>query len=139
MAVAPSWQLMRAADGAIVVSQLEVAASFAARLVGLQFRRRLPLGHGLIIIPCRAIHTCFIRFNLSIFGIDRTGRVTSHIVSLPPWRVWNATPETHAILELAAGDYPLAPGDTLELAGDVAVAPAALSFLPRHRGPQSST
>ncbi len=46
------WSLVERTSGRIVVKKLELAASFASRLLGLQFRSGLAAGHGLLLVPC---------------------------------------------------------------------------------------
>jgi uncharacterized protein len=51
------WHLVDRESGEVVVSALEIAGGFWSRLRGLQFRRRLPPGAGLLLVPCRSVHT----------------------------------------------------------------------------------
>ena len=50
--------LCERSSGQVVVERLEVADGFWSRLRGLQFRKELPAGSGLLLVPCSSIHTC---------------------------------------------------------------------------------
>jgi len=96
-------RLIDAESGKVVVPQLRLATTFWRRLRGLQFRTQLSDGQGLLIAPCRSIHTFCMRFAIDVAMIDREGRVLCVIGSVAPWRVVAGPPGTFAILEMAAG------------------------------------
>jgi uncharacterized membrane protein (UPF0127 family) len=86
-----------------VVERLEVADGFWSRLWGLQFRKELPAGSGLLLVPCSSIHTCWMRFAIDLVCLDSNGTVLAVKPNIRPWRVAFPPRGTHAILELAAG------------------------------------
>ena len=109
------FRLMSRTDGRILVARLLVADRFWSRLLGLQFRRPLPADSGLLLIPCPAVHTCFVRFSVDLICLDRTGRIVEIRRHLSPWRMAKGAKGTYAILETprdvvqaAAGEYLLA-------------------------------
>jgi uncharacterized membrane protein (UPF0127 family) len=56
----------------------------------------------LVIAPCAAIHTCFMRFPIDALFVSRSGRVIKCCHSIFPWRIavaWGA----FAVIECAAG------------------------------------
>lgn len=69
-------------------------------------------GHALLITPCAAVHTAFMRYPIDLVFVDRRGRILEIVEALPPWRMaacWRAW----QTLELAAGEarrLGLAPG-----------------------------
>jgi uncharacterized membrane protein (UPF0127 family) len=72
------------------------------RLKGLIGRDEWPTGQALLLRPCNAVHTAFMRFPIDVVFVDGQGRI-ARIVTLRPWRVaacWRA----RAVLELAAGE-----------------------------------
>jgi uncharacterized membrane protein (UPF0127 family) len=55
--------------------QIAVARSFWQRLIGLAGRRYIPLGAGLFLPGCSAVHTHFMRAALDLIYLDASGRV----------------------------------------------------------------
>lgn len=78
------------------------ADRFASRAAGLLFAPPLAPGEGLLIEPCGAVHTVFMRYPIDVVFLDRAGRIRKIVPHLKPWR-------------LAAC---LAAAQTLELAAD---------------------
>ncbi len=108
--------LREASTRRTIASHVEIADSFWTRFIGLQGRRDLATGHGLLIIPCASIHTCFVRFALDVIFLDATGCVLAVRRNVKPWRLAFAPRGTFAIFEQKAGDTPsLESGTQLEL------------------------
>lgn len=111
------WQLICAETGATVVARLIVADRFWSRFKGLQWRRRLPDAEGLLLVPCRSVHTFWMRFSIDILFLDETGRVLEIRRRVPPWRmVIPSHGRPWATLEIAADTACISPGATLRLA-----------------------
>ena len=122
------WQLEIRHSGAIIIERLTIADRFWSRLCGLQFRRPLPQGEGILLVPCASIHTMWMRFAIDVAMLDRTGKVMSLHRAVRPWRIVSAPRGTHAVLETSAGNLPLSPGDILALRSPSGQAlPVALS------------
>lgn len=79
------------------------ADTFFSRLTGLLFSSPLQPGHALLIVPCAAVHTAFMRFTIDVVFLDRAGRIKKIVPHLKPWRATACT-EAHQTLELAAGE-----------------------------------
>lgn len=86
-------------------SQLIVrrADRFFSRLCGLLFSPPLQPGQGLLIVPCAAVHTAFMRFSIDVLFLDRLGTIRRIVPNLEPWRAARYT-GAHQTLELAAGE-----------------------------------
>ncbi len=127
------FRLVELVTGREIAHMVELAAGFWSRLVGLQFRRRLPHGRGLLIVPCRSIHTCFVRFALDVVFMDRQGVVLEVCRDVRPWRIVAGHRQAHAVLELPSGAAWLQPAQTLAVAvrSDPVALPRAIGFLPR--------
>jgi len=85
-----------------VAETVELAETRTARRRGLLGRECLPEGAALMLIPCFAVHTAFIRFAIDLVFIDRDGRVVRTVSRIAPWRIaiaWRA----RAVIELPAG------------------------------------
>lgn len=134
------WKLRNARTESIVVERLIVADRFWSRLRGLQFRRFLPLDAGLLLIPCRSIHTAFCYFPIDVFGLDRDGRVTDARRNVLPWSTVVMPGSVHAVLEMASRQSAALPadiegGDVLSLfrpSKETSI-PASLRFLASER------
>ncbi len=87
---------------AIIADRVEIADTRRARRRGLLGRTGLAPFAALVIEPCFAIHTAFMRFAIDAIFMGRDGRVLRVVRGLPPWRVAVA-PGAHAVIELAAG------------------------------------
>ena len=103
-----------------LLATAEVADTPQSRMTGLLGRDGLPHGHGLILEPCRLIHTFMMRFAIDVVFYDRALRVTRVAAAVRPsrfaWGGWRA----RATLEmpagtLAAGGFTLIRGTQLRL------------------------
>jgi len=104
--------------GTVIIPIVEPALSFRRRLLGLLGRKALGPAHALYLKPCRAVHTCFMRFRLDLVFLDRDGKIIRIARSVPPWRLVNGGREARSVLELQAGCLPedaLSVGDAVEL------------------------
>jgi hypothetical protein len=87
------------------------------RRTGLLDRDHLPAGHALVIAPCNAVHTFFMKFPIDVAFVTRDGRVSKLRTAVAPWRIaasWRA----FAVIELPAGtlaDAGTVVGDRLEI------------------------
>jgi len=94
---------------------IRIAETFFTRLRGLILSPPPRPGHGLLIRPCRAVHTAFMRYPLDIVFLDDDARILSVVTSLRPWRM-AAARDAAQTLELAAGEAArlgLRPGQSL--------------------------
>lgn len=126
-----SWRLVQAETGATVVHALEIADTVWTRFKGLQLRSALPLGTGMLLVPCPSVHTFFMRFPIDVVLIDRAGRVVAIQSLVRPWRIVAPIAGAYATLELPGGTTPLAVGDPLRLEATSSEnkLPPALAFL----------
>lgn len=69
---------------------VEIAHTFFERTKGLIGRSSLPVGQGLLIERCNAIHTCFMSFPIDAMFLDKDFRVVKIVKGIKPWRflVW---------------------------------------------------
>ena len=110
--------LVNERTGSVVATDLELASDSRARNRGLLGRSGIAPGAVMIIAPCNAIHTFFMRFTIDIVFVDRQGQVLKVYPSVHPWRV-RAAISAFAALELASGSIDLvkiAAGDRLAIA-----------------------
>lgn len=86
-----------------MAEKLKVADTFGKRLRGLMGRPRLPKGEGLLIIPCNAIHTFFMRFPIDVLFLDANRCVVHLIPALKPYRLRLPVRAARCVVELPAG------------------------------------
>jgi uncharacterized membrane protein (UPF0127 family) len=87
----------------VLAERVAVAATRAARAVGLLSRDGLAPGEALWIVPSRGVHTWGMRFSIDVLALDEEGRVIDCVSNLRPWRVRLPRRGTAGVLELAAG------------------------------------
>lgn len=110
--------LVNSTKGKVLAKRVAVARSFGRRLKGLLFRRELPAGEGLIIEPCKSVHTFFMLFPIDVVFYDEKGQVISVFSFLPPFRVTPVMRAARGVVELPAGtitETGTQVGDTIRL------------------------
>jgi uncharacterized membrane protein (UPF0127 family) len=113
MAARRTFRLVARTDGRTILNHLLVADNFWSRFVGVQFRSPLPLDSGLVIVPCPAIHTFFVRFSLDLIWIGRQAQVLELRRSVRPWRTARGPKGTVAVIETACGAIAVQVGERL--------------------------
>jgi uncharacterized membrane protein (UPF0127 family) len=111
-------QILNKRTGRVVASAVEIATTRKARRRGLLGRQALDPAAAMVLSPCCAIHTAFMRFPIDAAFVDREGRVTRMVCGMTPWRLAIA-PRAHAVVEFAGGclsGRDVAIGDRLYLA-----------------------
>jgi uncharacterized membrane protein (UPF0127 family) len=112
-------QLINKRTSMAVASVVELAVTRADRRRGLLGRDSLDLSAGMMLAPCVAVHTAFMRFPIDVMFVDRDGVVRKIVRDLKPWRI-ATSPRAYAAVELAAGiERDVVPGDRLFLSGAV--------------------
>jgi uncharacterized membrane protein (UPF0127 family) len=89
--------------GTVIADKVGVAASRAARAVGLLTRSGLEPGEALWIVPSRGVHTWGMRFTIDVLALDESGTVIDCVSNLRPWRMRLPRKGTAGVLELPAG------------------------------------
>ena len=110
--------LMNRRTGKAIASAVEIASTRHSRRRGLLGRDALDPEAALVLTPCCAVHTAFMRFAIDVVFLNRDGGVLRLVCDLPPWRVAAAL-RAHTVIELAAGTLrgrDLAVGDVVSLA-----------------------
>jgi uncharacterized protein len=90
-------------DGALAIAQVREARTLAARMWGLLGRRRLPVQTALHIVPCNAIHTCWMLFSLDVVFLNRDWTVVRIVRNVRPFRFVLGGQAAHSVLEMTAG------------------------------------
>jgi uncharacterized membrane protein (UPF0127 family) len=106
------------ATNTVIAERVTVARSKVERAVGLLKHSSLDDGAGLLILPCRGVHTCWMRFTIDVVALDATGRVVDVVSDMRPWRVRLPRRGAVSVLELPAGTIARSntrPGDQIAL------------------------
>jgi len=99
----PRLRAVNRTRGALLATDMERADSPWARALGLLGRAALAPGEGLHILPCRSVHTCFMRFPIDVLYLDQSCRVVKTVADLRPFRFSWGGRRAHSVLELPAG------------------------------------
>ena len=102
--------------GRIILAAIEKADTFWRRSLGLLFRRGLPAGAGLWIVPCSSIHMFGMCFSLDVLFLDAELRVVKIVRKVRPFGMALGGPHAHSVVEIATGWLPadaVAVGDQL--------------------------
>jgi uncharacterized protein len=114
---ASTLRLVNQRTDAIVARCVEVATTRATRRRGLLGRATFDAPAALILAPCAAVHTMFMRFAIDLVFVDEEGRTLKVVPELKPWRI-ALEPLAHAAIELPARsirEHGLGVGDRLYL------------------------
>ncbi len=101
-APAEQYELVNIARESVLASRIEPAFDSVARRRGLLGRHVVPDDYALIIAPCNAVHTIFMRCALDLLFVSRDGAVVKVRRAVRPWRV-SAAWRAFAVIEAAPG------------------------------------
>ncbi len=110
-------ELVNAETGAVLAGYLEAAFDSKTRKKGLLGRNGVPDDYALVLAPCSAVHTFFMRFPIDILFVSRDGTVTKTSKSVNPWRLAGSF-RAYAVIEAAAGfieRHEIVPGERVEV------------------------
>src|SRR5690606_33201933 len=97
-----AFHLVNSRNAHVVAREILTAFDSASRRTGLLGRDGIEAHAALILAPCNAVHTCFMRFRIDVAFVDKAGVVLSIKRNLVPWRI-AARLNAHAVIEMAAG------------------------------------
>jgi len=97
------YKVINTSNGRVLADRAEQAASFFDRFRGLMGRARFQRGEGLLLEPCNAIHTFFLRVAIDAAFLDGDHRVIEAVAGLAPWRATRVIRGARSVLELPAG------------------------------------
>jgi uncharacterized membrane protein (UPF0127 family) len=112
------WIARNETRGTVIAEQVAIADSMLRRLRGLLGTRALPSRHGLLLRPCRQVHSFFMRYAIDLVFLDAADHVLRTVPRFPVNRMSPLVRAAASVLELPAGTLdatPAAPGDALRL------------------------
>ena len=113
-------RLRNVRTGGVIADSIIPAFDSATRRKGLLSRESLPQGSALILAPCSAVHTWFMKFPIDIVFASKNGRVLKIRTAVPAWRIAGSL-RAFAVIEMPAGTLEsssLIPGDQLTITID---------------------
>jgi uncharacterized membrane protein (UPF0127 family) len=96
-------RVVNGTTGEVLAARAAVAETPWTRFLGLQGRRHLPPGAGLLLLPCSGIHMLFMFLSIDAVFAARDGRVVRVGRRLRPWTVGPIAPGALYCVELPAG------------------------------------
>lgn len=96
-------QVINRRSGEIVARQVWRADSFWTRLRGLLGHPPLARGEGLWLVPCQQVHMIGMRYSISVWFLDRGGRICYIIDDLRPNKISSRNRKAATVLEFPAG------------------------------------
>jgi len=95
-------QLLNERTARVVASDVAVACTRETRRRGLLQHDALDPSSALVLSPCFAIHTAFMRFPIDVLFVDGQGVVRRVVSDLPAWRM-AVDVRARTVIEFAAG------------------------------------
>ena len=90
-------------DGAVIAEKVKKADRFFTRLKGLMWKKTINDDEGLLICPCRQIHTFFMRFPIDVLFLSESGEILFLKESMAPGKISLTIPNCSQVLELKNG------------------------------------
>lgn len=87
----------------LIGGQIWLAADFFRRLKGLLGRKELKEGEGLLLHPCRQVHTFLMSFAIDVLFLDEVGTIVEILPEMGPGKISPLVKEASQVLELPAG------------------------------------
>ncbi|WP_274363984.1 DUF192 domain-containing protein [Paenibacillus thermotolerans] len=96
-------ELYNLENGVRVAGRVEAASTFLRRFRGLMLTKELPQDCALHIVPCRSVHTFFMRYPIDVLYLDEAGVVVGTDEALSPGQVGSMVAGARSVVELPAG------------------------------------
>lgn len=96
-------KLVNLTRNTVLADRAAVAETPFSRRRGLMGTESLPDGQGLVIIPCRHVHTLGMKYAIDIVFVDASWTVRRVVHNLKPGRLSPLVLKGRAVLELPAG------------------------------------
>ncbi|MCX7614972.1 MAG: DUF192 domain-containing protein [Clostridiales bacterium] len=90
-------------NGQVIADRVNLADRFFQRAAGLLGKRNIGEKDGLLISPCRQVHTFFMRFNIDVLFLTEAGEILHIEESMTPGNVSPYIKNSYNVLELRSG------------------------------------
>lgn len=101
-----------------LITEVIISNNFFTRLKGLLGKSKLPDGQGMIITPCKSIHTFFMKFPIDVVFIDKNYRVVEIIKDMAPGHTSSYVKNAWAVIEMPvdkSNESKIGVGDQLQV------------------------
>ena len=95
--------VLNTTTGETLATHARLADNIWTRFLGLQGRRALPPGAGLVLMPTNSIHMFFMLMRIDAIFVTASGEVTRVGERLRPWTLGPIAPKALYCVELPAG------------------------------------
>ncbi len=95
-------QLVNQRNGA-VIADIQKADTFFKRFVGLLRYKELPANTGLLITPCKQVHSLFMEFLFDVVFLTEEYRVAHLVQSMKPFKCSPLVRDAAHVLEVPEG------------------------------------
>lgn len=112
--------------GTLLGTRIELADSWWGRFRGFAGRGQPRKGEGILLVPCSAVHTFGMKFDLDLVFLGTSGQVLAVVEGIAPRRTSGRVPGSRYVLEVPAGTI----RDTGTTVGDT------FSWAPAHPTPR---
>ena len=112
------FRVLNLSKGGAILEEAELCGTFGRRLKGLLGRKLLPPGKGIIIRPCRSVHTVGMAFPIDVAFVDRKNGICRMVENLKPNKLSLGVKNACFVIEAPAGTLSLtqtAVGDRIKL------------------------
>ncbi|MGB9921072.1 MAG: DUF192 domain-containing protein [Moorellales bacterium] len=99
----PAMVLFNASKGTVLADQVTFAGSFGRRLRGWMGRASVGRGEALVLMPCRSVHTWFMRFPIDVLFLAPDGEVVLTLPEIRPFCFGPYVPRAAMAVELPSG------------------------------------
>lgn len=89
--------------GTVLGTEILLADTWWSRLRGFLARPQPLPGEGILLAPCVAVHTFFMRFDLDVIFLNGAGDILAVEERLAPWRTSGRVSGSRYVLEVPAG------------------------------------
>ena len=97
------FRIRKKEDSKILAQKAGLANNFFSRLKGLLGTKGLPQDEGMILDPCKSVHTFFMHYDLDVIFIDESNTIIGCEASLKPNRFSSYYGKARKAIELPAG------------------------------------
>lgn len=105
-------------NGQQLFNDVKIADNFFARLKGLMFTKKMDKKDGLIIRPCKQVHTFFMRYNIDVLFLSYENKIIDIYYNMEKDKISKLYKDADYVLELPMGkakEYGLRVGDFLRI------------------------
>ncbi len=90
--------------GEVIAGKVREAKSFFARMKGLLGVKKIGNDEGMLLTPCRQVHTFGMKFDIDVLFLSKTGEIIHMEASMAPDNAGPFIKDCYQVLELKSGE-----------------------------------